>query len=492
MGVRKVVRGPALVVLGVLLLQAAWILTMPPFRGIDEFDHAFRAAAVARGEWVAGEAAEDGRGRLVVVPRSLVEAAHAQCDVLDYTGPDNCSPVESVSGGNVTVASAAASYHPVFYWVIGTAARPFDGATSLYAMRIATALLSVLFIGLAAWSVAKLPGRWPLAGLILAITPVFLYSTTVAAPNGVEMSAGLALWGTLLALIHGQSGRTETRLLWGAILAAVVLGMLRVLGPVFILMIVATVVSLDWGAARELIRRQRRSVLVGCFLVGASVVGQAAWMLDTIVQEVAGEGRSSPKVFSAFDIVGWPLQSIAAFPLSNQPGATIVYPVVAALVVGLVAAAFRHDRTRVRKVMLASLAATLLFPFVYTLATLDSIGNIWQGRYMLPYGVGFLLLGGLALGRHTKSGPATRVLVPAALAYGFAIAACLIKVRSDELSDNPATLGDSGWNAPSQVLLIALVGMATALFVHALAVRDQQRLGTTSVPRPARLRPTDA
>ena len=155
-----------------MLLQAAWILTVPPFRGIDEFDHAFRAAAVARGEWVAGEAAEDGRGQLVTVPRSLVEAAHGQCVALSYTGPDNCSPVESVSDGNVTVASAAASYHPAFYWVIGTAALPFDGAASLYAMRIATALLSLLFIGLAAWSVAKLPGRWPLAGLVLALTPV--------------------------------------------------------------------------------------------------------------------------------------------------------------------------------------------------------------------------------------------------------------------------------------------------------------------------------
>ena len=37
---------------------------------------------------------------------------------------------------------------------------------------------------------------------------------------------------------------------------------------------------------------------------------------------------------------------------------------------------------------------TLAFPFVFTLATLDSIGNIWQGRYVLPYGVGFLLLAG--------------------------------------------------------------------------------------------------
>jgi hypothetical protein len=36
-------RLPALLVLGALVMQAAWILALPPFRGADEFDHAYRA-----------------------------------------------------------------------------------------------------------------------------------------------------------------------------------------------------------------------------------------------------------------------------------------------------------------------------------------------------------------------------------------------------------------------------------------------------------------
>ena len=414
-----------------MLLQAAWILTVPPFRGIDEFDHAFRAAAVARGEWVAGEAAEDGRGQLVTVPRSLVEAAHGQCVALSYTGPDNCSPVESVSDGNVTVASAAASYHPAFYWVVGTAALPFDGAASLYAMRIATALLSLLFIGLAAWSVAKLPGRWPLAGLVLALTPVFVYSTTVAAPNGVEMSAGLALWGALLALIHTRGRESESRLLWCAILSAMLLGTVRALGPVFILMIVATVAMLDWGALRDLVLRRRRTVLIGCLLVGASVLGQALWMFDTVAAELGGNTPESPTTFDSKNIIVWPLQTVAAFPFRDHPGAPIIYVVVVTLVVAMAFAAWRHASRRVRIVTLASLAVTLAFPFAFTLTTLDTIGNIWQGRYVLPYGVGFLLLAGYALGRsRPSSGPRTRLAVTVATFYAVAIVACLIKVRN--------------------------------------------------------------
>ncbi|MDX6360561.1 MAG: hypothetical protein QOH37_3615, partial [Nocardioidaceae bacterium] len=42
--VRLAVRRGAWVLLAVIIAQAAWILAAPPFRGIDEFDHAFRAA----------------------------------------------------------------------------------------------------------------------------------------------------------------------------------------------------------------------------------------------------------------------------------------------------------------------------------------------------------------------------------------------------------------------------------------------------------------
>jgi hypothetical protein len=452
-----------------LLLQAAWILTVPPFRGSDEFDHAFRAAAVANGQWVAGDVAEDGRGQLVVVPEALVAAAHAQCEARDYTGRDNCSPVRELPGGEVEIASAASSYHPAFYWVIGTTALPFDGAGALYAMRIATALLSLLFIALAVWATAKLPGRWPMAGLVLAITPVFLYSTTVAAPNGVEMSAGLALWGTLLALIDGRDRRTETRLLWGAILCAVVLGTLRVLGPVFILMIVLTVASLDWGAVRDVISRQRRSVLVGCALVAMSVAGQALWMFDSVVSEVTSEGTENPATFNGVNVLVWPLQTIAAFPLRNQAGAAVIYPVVLILVAALLVAAWRRGSARARLVTMVSLAITLLFPFVFTLATLASIGNIWQGRYVLPYGVGFLLLAGYALGSlRTETGPPPRVIFPGAAFYAVGVAACLIKVRHDELEDNLASIQDAAWHAPSPVVLATLVGVAFALFTLAL------------------------
>ena len=41
---RSAVRFGVLTFVGMLLLQTAWILAVPPYHAIDEFDHAYRAA----------------------------------------------------------------------------------------------------------------------------------------------------------------------------------------------------------------------------------------------------------------------------------------------------------------------------------------------------------------------------------------------------------------------------------------------------------------
>lgn len=451
-----------------LLLQAAWILTVPPFRGIDEIDHAYRAAAVAGGQFSAEELAENGRGGLVAVPGSIVAAAQAQCERLDYTGPDDCSPISTLPDGRVEVASSASSYDPLFYWVVGTLARPFEGADALYAMRIATALWAMAFIGLAVWAVSRFAGRWTVAGVLVAVTPVFLYSTTVTAPNGVEMAAGLALWSTLLALIDGRARTAETRLLAGAIASATALGTLRMLGPLFILMIVATVVAVNHRSVRDLVSRRARPMIAGCLLVALSVAGQALWMFEAVSADLTDGEASNPTTLPLVNVVVWPMQTIAAFPLRSDAGSPVVYPTFLLLAGSLVALAWRRGAPRVRMTMLGAVLVSLAFPFVMTLLTLQSMGNIWQGRYLLPYAVGFLLLAGYAMdARGLDWIVPRRVLLPAAVLYGIAVAACLLKVRADELRAT-ASAHDSSWHVPWAGLLICLVTLAAVSFVVAL------------------------
>src|SRR4051794_34923318 len=151
-----------LVFLGAFVLQTAWILAVPPFRGSDEFDHAYRAASVADGVWMPDTPAAHGRGDLVPVSRALVTAAEPICLTYRYLGPDNCFPVATTADGKVLIATAGARYNPVFYALVGWPAQPFDGAAALYAMRFAASLLTCLLLALAAWVVAvAFTTSWP-------------------------------------------------------------------------------------------------------------------------------------------------------------------------------------------------------------------------------------------------------------------------------------------------------------------------------------------
>ena len=224
---------------GVTLLQLAWIISTPPFRGIDEFDHAFRAASVARGQWVANDPAKNGRGDLIRVPADLVNAASPQCEKLKYPGPDNCNAVRVFSDGTVSVASAASRYNPWFYWVVGTPARMATAADSLQVMRLAAAVLCGAFIGLSAWCISRWRApNWGGPALLLSLTPVLVYSSVLPAPNGLEMVAGLSLWCALLGLREVPVESQAKPMLLAAMPGTLVLGTVRYLGPAFLLGIV--------------------------------------------------------------------------------------------------------------------------------------------------------------------------------------------------------------------------------------------------------------
>lgn len=463
-----------LVVAGFVLMQAAWLLTIPPFRGSDEFDHAYRAAAVARGEWVAGAPAGDDSGWLVEVPGSLVEAANAQCEELPDASPANCSPVEHTTDGNVLVGSTAAGYHPAFYWVVGTLALPFEGAGAAYAMRIASSVLCLLFLAASAWALGRLPGRWPLVGLVLAATPVLIYSTTIVAPNGLEMAAGMSMWASLLGFCHERDERAQRRLLWMAIASGITLGTLRLIGPLFILLILGTVALLRREALRDGIKRHSRTFLAGGALIGVSVAQFAWWTFGPYVLDSSADSPDGSEGIQTGDLVVWSLQTIAAFPYRNQLGPPIVYSIVGSLVLTLFILAVRRSVAHDRWVALVALAVTVALPILLTLATLEGRGVIWQGRYGLPYGVGFVLIAGYLLAESDERPIPWAMALPALGFLGVGLVACLINVKDDELSGNPASAGDPAWHAPSSVLLMALTMVAMLVFALAVSRRSNE------------------
>jgi hypothetical protein len=462
-------------VVGVLLIQALWVITLPPFHGSDEFDHAYRAVAVAGGEWRTTKTPDDGRGLLVTVPESLVEAARAQCESLPYTGPDNCSPVQRLGDGQVLVASGAANYNPLFYAVIGWAATPFEGASVAYALRASAALLCLAFLGAACWALTRQRSRWPVAGLMLAVSPVMVYSTSLGAPNGLEMASAVALWSALLALVTRAGEIPERPLLWLAFISATTVCTPRLLGPLFAALILGTVVLLGGKELRGVMARNRGTVWSGAALVSVSIVLAGGWVLWTGSAGAPPEAEGTTDWNVATSLVRWTLQTIAAFPFQNQPGAWIVYPVFGAPVLVLTLAAIRLGGRRERLALGASMAVALCLPLVLTVATRGGRGVIWQGRYGLPYCVGFILIAATVVGRRVLAPRLPSLPVWLAVAcIGVANAACLLKVRREEMI-LPATLADPGWHNPPTVLIVSVSAMAAVAYGIALTAGRRVR-----------------
>ncbi|MBA8803991.1 hypothetical protein FB382_002282 [Nocardioides ginsengisegetis] len=471
---RSWLRHGLLMLVGVLIAQVAWVFALPPFRGSDEFDHVFRAAGVANGQWRLTQEASDGRGLVVAVPADLVAAAHDQCSALKYTGPDNCNPISRVSADTVTVATGAGNYNPLYYWVVGTVAKPFSGATALYAMRAASAFICALGIALSLTllrSATSTP-RWVVLGLLASLTPTVVYSSVVVAPNAPEMVAGLVLWSALLALgVPGRRPREITGLVVLATSAAIPLALLRTLGPLWLVLIVLIAAAYEgMRQTVELVRSRPGVFTAAGALVVSSVAAAVAWAVTSSSYVVHAGTDSLGTVGSVHDVRAswtdalqvpvWMLQIVGAFPLRDEPAPTAVYPMVLVVVIGMLLATFVKGRGRRRWPVLAAVVVAMVLPVVLTLATLSTRGAIWQGRYELPFVMGILLLAGLTMDhRAARASDEHRLALLGVVLLGAAQVISVVGVLRKELASGVSS-GDSHWVHPPVVVVGALMAIA--------------------------------
>lgn len=461
--------GVAYLVLGVMLLQIAWIAAVPPFRGSDEFEHAYRAAGVAHGQWRLTEPVAGARGELVFVPPELVAAANGQCEALRYTERGNCNPVADGPGNLVGVATAAGSYNPLYYAVVGAAGLPFDGSSSLYAMRVSSAFLCLLLIMAAAFCASPLlQGTWSRLGLYAGLTPTLVYSTSVLGPNGLEMAAGLCVWASLTGL--GAAGaakepsvRREQWLFLVATFSGSVLVTLRTLGPVWLFMIVACCLLVyGVGAAAAVVRRHWVAFgsTLGCVTL-AMLASLGANPPGSLIQE----GDPSPRWTMALRLPEWIIGALGTFPYRNQPAPAPAIALGLLVLTSLLVLGVAKARGRGRVGLLAGVAGALLVPVVIVAATLAQTGGGWQGRYALPFMVGLVPLAGMLLDISNWRPPVGHriwLLIGAAMltvAQGIGV----VSVLKAEQKEDASRL-DTSWLAPSWLALVLLVLAAGACF----------------------------
>lgn len=497
----------ALTLVGVLLLQAAWILAVVPFRGADEHEHAFKAAAVAHGDFARHhEPSPTGWGEYVEVPEELAVAAAPVCAKRPRNGPD-CLRRDAERSGFTQVQSSAARYNPAYYAVVGTVARPFSGLTALYVMRTVTAVFCAV---LAAIAVTVLLGaartRAPAIACLIVLAPVFTYATAIVAPNGPEMAAALLLWCCLLrlGLDDPEPGGTVPPHARGLValsaFAAVVLVTLRTLGPLWcaIIVVVCALVARP-GRVRSLLRSAatRWSIVV----VAAATAAALGWTLTASTNSLGAD----PKLpGSAWDYAGqlatrWLRQSVGTFPSRNEFAPPIMYLLfgATALVVFVGFLRLTHRRLLIVWVLLVLVIAAI--PITFTVLTWRDAGEVWQGRYGYPILIGLALLGALAWehaarplephDRTATAGAASASVRPSPAAvyavavvmttvHGFALAGASRRQRLSE-----PTFDDLDLSAPPRFLLVVLAVFGVAVLIRAALPRPTDTPTDTHSPK---------
>lgn len=493
-------RAPLLLIaLGMLLLQGVWILAVPPFAGSDEFDHAYRAASVARGEWRAEPStATRGTGAVVTVPADIVEAARPECERLLYTKAADCIGRET--GNGTEVATGAGRYHPLFYALIGVPALPFDGVAALYAMRIAGALLCCAFTvsafaAVRSWATSP----WPGVGVAIALSPVVVFSFSMAAPNGLEMAAAAGLWAALIGLFRSPEATNRGLLLTIGTLSAVALVTIRSMGPFWALLILLAVVVVTPQGGATLVQLARQRATAACAsVVALATLASVVWIFSTgslvigKLPEPPSESTGERVVAVLASVAQWVFQSIGAFPFRNMPAPSGVYVCYLLLVTLVVLAALLQGDRRERLGLGGTMVLSLGIPLAITVATMDDYGFSWQGRYTIPFSMGFIVMAGAVLDRHRLPAPAP-LLIGAGALFVIAQTVSPTNVALGERNESPgATNGE--WLMVSPWILAALAAVAAALVFRAAAsahlpLTRQDDFGASSAPAPIAAKP---
>jgi len=344
-------------------------------------------------------------------------------------------------------------------------------------MRIVSAATCSALIALAAWRVLQWSRTiWPLVGVLVAVTPVSVYSGSTPAPNGPEMFAGLALWSALVGLRRvAPTDLAARRLLVAAIVPTALLAAARTLGPVWLLLIAATILPLVgphklWVLVRAWPRTTALTVGVGL----TATAGALAWTLMVGAQRIVGgydRGLPDPFTSSLKLVPWWLLQSIAAFPDKVDPAPGPVYGSAGLLLSLVLLLGLRQGTLLLRLVTLGTVVVSLTVPTVLSAATYSALGPIWQGRYGLPYAMGIALVASIALDERPppKRVPAALALSAWSILLFIEHLAGALHVLQRELVDSPLS-GSTSWLLPNPWLLVVLVLAASVSWASAIRV----------------------
>ncbi|WP_251150348.1 DUF2142 domain-containing protein [Cellulosimicrobium sp. Marseille-Q4280] len=386
-------------------VSALWAVSNPLMASVDEPAHVVKAAATVRGaEDLSPDGAENGIGVVELPNLYLQLSLYPNCFAFDPDQPASCQP--DLSGDIDTptpVQTSAINYNPLYYAIVGLPSLlPGGGEHTVLLMRLVNAALASLVLALAVRTIVELrTRRWLGLALLLPVTPTVVNLLGSVNPQSIEVTGAALLWVALLALLHSPDAALTPRRLVRVGIAALLLANARSLGPFFAaLIVVLCVASVPWSTLREVFRDRRLwwGVAAG---VAACAVG-TAWIFGaSAVPDGGGSGipLRDAVTFTLGNTSAYVQQLISALGWLDVAVPVWLYLLAAATIGFVVFLAWALGRSRDR-LLLAGLALVVFaLPIAFQAAQAQSIGFFWQGRYIFPLSVGFVLLAGLVVSR---------------------------------------------------------------------------------------------
>jgi len=391
-------------------LMAAWSVGMPRFSGPDEPSQIVHAAAVVRGQFVGH--ASGGPGDVYTQVDVPAELGNGDVVIHCYqwipTVPASCGHVARVSNNTVRARTYTGRYPPLYYAVVGLPTLVVTSPAGVTLMRLVSSLLNAIFLGLAIMCVGVWSRNRVLAiGVLLAVSPMALYLGGIVNPNGLEISAAICLWVSGLVLVLEHLDDPPRGLVAAMATAAAVLTLTRGVSPLWTCLTLVILAGLCTPSALVALIRKRRDVQVAAVIVALCGMAAVAWIIRQHALDLVPAGPKPPAGASAVHILmeafgqsgSWFQQMVGIFGWSDtlSPLPTFLAWWVAIGAVVLLALAVGRRREII--VLMLLIALVLVLPTVLELPKAMSVGLVWQGRYILPVGVGVPLVGTAVIGR---------------------------------------------------------------------------------------------
>ena len=377
------------------LLAASWSFATPIAASPDEPAHIVKAASVARGQLI-GE--QSPLGQVVQVPRYIASTHAETCFAFKPDVSADCAiPLSGSSSELVDSTTTAGLYNPVYYVLVGLPSLLIGDATGIYLMRAVSGILTSLFLALT----VVIAYGWrrnvlPLCAIAVATPPMLYFLGGSVNPNAVEVTATLALFVAMLAIILQPNDQLLGERAVIVLSSAVIAVNARGLSPLWVAIAIFVPLMLtNWTTIRGLIRRPPVIVaIVGTVLATTFAL---VWLLRTNSLEAAFDDNSGYRAYPGVgsspitgfinmfrETFGYAQGMIGNFGWLDTPAPATAYFVWAVFAGVLLLAGFSVLRGRRLLFAAVLVGLYLLVPPVIQAAYITGGGMIWQGRYNLP------------------------------------------------------------------------------------------------------------